>query len=74
MGTAMEMPFLSAVPVLNKAQKTSIDRKANRSEAVVLHSTTEGVVSTICQKRRGKLDCGKCRLMLRSMKGRDGKG
>jgi hypothetical protein len=72
MCTTMEMPFLSTVLVLNKAQ--NIDRIANRAETMVLYSTAEGVVSTICQKRRGKLGCDKCRLTLRSMKSRDGRG
>jgi hypothetical protein len=74
MGTKLEIPILNTVHALNKAQESRQGKKMNVAETMVLCSTVDGVASTICLKKKGCLACARCRLMLRFMRSRDGRG
>ena len=53
MATKLGIPLLNTVPALNKALASRQGKKADMAGTMVCHSTVDGVVSTICQKRRG---------------------
>jgi hypothetical protein len=51
--TKLEIPLLNTIPALNKALASRQGEKVNMAGTRVLHSIVDGVVSTICRKRRG---------------------
>lgn len=53
MVTKLEIPLLTTGPALNKALASRQGKKVDMAGTMALLSTVDGVVSTICRKRRG---------------------